>query len=478
MRLLHAAATTHARFDDPNLVSHAGLIPALRLAQNIGLEDLARRHVRVATKVGANAGLKIGALVAGMVAGADTIDGMDLLRHGAFPATVGGIRAPSTLGSFLRAVDHGNVRQLAAVHRRVLVELAARTPMLPGADTVVFIDVDSVQRRVYGGTKQGAAFGHAKIASKSLLVRGLNLLAATISTPLAAPVVAAARLRGGNAGSARGAATLVVEAINTARQAGATGLIVVRADSAYYSGVADSAYYSGAFVAACRRNGARFSVTVRTDPMVRRTFGSIPDQAWTAIKYPNAIYDEKSGEWISDAEIAKVPYTAFASKRAHRTDGELIVRRVRRLNPNSTPQGQGELFATYRYHAVFTDSPFTLVQAESDHRGHAVVEQVFADLIDGPWAHLPSAAFNANAAWVQLAVTAHALTRALGVLASTRHALARGATIRAELVAVAARPARSGRDGITWHLPQNWPWQDAWLNAFDDTHRAPSAVAA
>ena len=127
---------------------------------------------------------------------------------------------------------------------------------------------------------------------------------------------------------------------------------------------------------------------------------------------------------------------------------------------------------------MFTDSPFTLVQAESDHRGHAVVEQVFADLIDGPWAHLPSAAFNANAAWVQLAVTAHALTRALGVLASTRHALARGATIRAELVAVAARPARSGRDSITWHLPQNWPWQDAWLNAFDDTHRAPPAVAA
>ena len=106
---------------------------------------------------------------------------MDLLRHGAFPATIGGIRAPSTLGSFLRAFDHGNVRQLAAVHRRVLVELAARTPMLPGADAVVFIDVDSVQRRVYGGTKQGAAFGHAKIASKSLLVRGLNLLAATIS---------------------------------------------------------------------------------------------------------------------------------------------------------------------------------------------------------------------------------------------------------------------------------------------------------
>lgn len=469
MRLLHTAAKTHARFDDRNLVSHAGLVPAVRLAQNIGLEDLAGRHVRVAAKVGANAGLKIGALVAGMVAGADTIDGMDLLRHGAFPATVGGIRAPSTLGSFLRAFSHGNVRQLAAVHRRVLVELADRTPLLSGADTLAFIDVDSVQRRVYGGTKQGAAFGHAKIASKSLLVRGLNVLAATVSTPLAAPVVAAARLRGGNAGSARGAATLVAEAITTARQAGATGLIVVRADSAYYA---------GAFVAACRRNHARFSITVRMDPKVRRAIAAIPDQAWTAIKYPNAIYDEQTGAWISDAEIATVPYTAFASTRAHRTDGELIVRRVRRLNPNSAAQGQGELFATYRYHAVFTDSPFQLVQAESDHRGHAVVEQVFADLIDGPWAHLPSAAFNANAAWVQLAVTAHALTRTLGVLASTRHAVARGTTIRAELIQVAARPARSGRDIITWHLPENWPWQDAWHGVFDATHRAPPAAAA
>jgi hypothetical protein len=231
-------------------------------------------------------------------------------------------------------------------------------------------------------------------------------------------------------------------------------------------------------VAACRRNRARFSVTVRMDPKVRRAIAAIPDQTWTAIKYPNAVYDEQTGQWISDAEIAKVPYTAFAAKRAHRTDGELIVRRVRRLNPKATAQGQGELFATYRYHAVFTDSPFTLLQAESDHRAHAVVEQVLADLIDGPWAHLPSSAFHANAAWVQLAATAHALTRALGVLASTRHAVARGATIRAELVQLAARPARSGRDTLTWHLPENWPWQDAWLNAFDATHRAPPAAAA
>jgi hypothetical protein len=469
MRLLHTAAKTSARFDDPNLVSHAGLVPALRLAENVGLEDLVTEHVQVAAKVGANPGVKIGSLVAGMIAGADDIDGMDLLRHGALPATFTGIRAPSTLGSFLRAFTHGTVRQLAAVHRRVLARLAAQTPLLPGADTLAFVDVDSVQRRVYGASKQGAAFGHAKIASKSLLVRGLNALAATVSTPVAAPVVTTARLRGGNASSARGAASLVAEAIGTARAAGASGMIVVRVDSAYYA---------GAFIAACRRAGAYFSVTVRMDPKIRRSITSIDESAWVPIKYPNAIYDEESGTWISDAEIAEVPYIAFATKGAHRAEGRLIVRRVRRLNPKAAAQGQGELFATYRYHAVFTNSPFPLTQAESHHRGHAVIEQVFADLIEGTLAHLPSASFTANAAWLQLAVTAHALTRALGTLASARHAVARGATIRTELIHLAGRPARSGRNTITWHLPEHWPWQDAWLGAFAATHRGPPALAS
>jgi hypothetical protein len=467
--LLHTAAKTKATFDDPNLVSYAGLVPAVRLAQNVGLGDLVTEHVRVAAKVGANPGVKIGSLVAGMIAGADTIEGMDLLRHGAIPATFGGIRAPSTLGSFLRVFTHGNVRQLAAVHRRVLARLAVSVPLLPGADTLAVIDVDSVQRRVSGATQQGAAFGHAKIASKSLLVRGLNALVATLSTPLAAPVVTTARLRGGNAGSARGAATLIAEAIATGWAAGASGLIVVGADSAYYA---------GAFIAACRRHGARFSVTVRMDPKIRRTITTIDEDAWTAIKYPNAIFDEETGTWISDAEIAEVPYTAFASQAAHRSEARLIVRRVRRLNPKAIPQGQHELFATYRYHATFTDSPFALTQAESHHRGHAIIEQVFADLIEGALAHLPSAAFPANAAWLQLAVTAHALTRALGTLASPRHAHVRGATLRTELIHLAARPARSGRDTITWHLPQAWPWQDPWTSAFDATHRGPPPLAA
>lgn len=469
MRLLHAAAKTGAQFDDPNLVSHAGLVPAMRLAENIGLEELVAQRVRVNAEVGANPDLKVGSLIAGMVAGADDIDGMDLLRHGAIPATFGGIRAPSTLGSFLRAFDHGNVRQLAAVHRRVLAELAERVPLLPGGEALAFIDVDSTQKRVYGPDKQGARFGHTKIASKSLTVRGLNTLAATVSTPLAAPVLTTARLRGGNAASARGAASLVAESISTSREAGVSGDIVVRGDSMFYN---------GAFVTACRRNGAYFSVTARMDPKIGRAIQDIDENYWIAIQYPNAVWDEDAGQWISDAEIAEVPYTAFASSKANRVDGRLIIRRVRRLNPKAAAQGQDELFATYRYHAVFTNSPFQLVTTESQHRGHAIIEQVFADLLAGPLAHLPSGQFHANAAWLQLAVIAHTLTRALGVLASPRHAVARGSTIRAELIAVAGRPARHGRGHITWHLPQHWPWEVHWHNAFHATHRGPPAPAA
>ena len=174
-------------------------------------------------------------LFAGMAAGADSIDDMDMLRHGAMGELFGGIRAPSTLGSFLRSFTWGNVRQLDAVAREFLGELAAGTPLLPGADVLAFIDMDSTQKRVYGHAKQGAGFGHTKIQGKSLLVRGLNALAAVISTPLAAPVIAAARLRGGTANSARGAASLAAESITTARACGCTGLLVVRIDSAYYS---------------------------------------------------------------------------------------------------------------------------------------------------------------------------------------------------------------------------------------------------
>ena len=351
MRLLHSLARTHASFDDPNLVSHAGLVPVMALAHRAGLADLVAVHVRPDGECGVNAHLKVPCLVAGMAAGADSIDDMGLLRHGAMGTLFGGIRAPSTLGSHLRSYTWGNVAQLERAGREFLAELARRSPLLPGAGTLAFIDIDSMQKRVYGHKKQGARFGHTKIQGKSLLVRGLNALAATISTPLAAPVIAATRLRGGNSASARGAASLATRAITTARDCGCTGRIVVRLDSAFYN---------AAVIGAVRRGGARFSVTAPMNASIRAAIAAIGEDAWTPIRYPRAIWDDQLGAWVSDAEVTEVEYTAFESKKGQAVTARLIVRRVRDLNKQAA-DGQDEPFPAWRYHAVFTDSPFELV---------------------------------------------------------------------------------------------------------------------
>jgi Transposase DDE domain group 1 len=347
MRLSHDPLRISASFDDPNLVSRGGLVPVMALAERAGLQALVRRHVAIAAKTGAYPEVKAGCLVAGMAAGADSIDDMGLLRHGAMPDLFGGVRAPSTLGSFLRSFTWGNVRQLEKAGRELLAELARQAPLLPGAGQLAFVDIDSMQRRVYGHKKQGAAFGHTKIQGKTVLVRGLNALAATVCTPLAAPVIAGTRLRGGSANTARGAASFAAEAIGAARAAGCTGTIVTRADSGFYT---------AAFTGACRRAGAYFSVTARMDPAVTAAIAAIPETAWTAIRYPRAIWDDQLRCWVSGAEIAEVPCTAFASKKGRAITARLIVRRVRDLSKAAA--GQGELFPAWRYHPVFTDSPF------------------------------------------------------------------------------------------------------------------------
>ena len=467
MQLSHALSRTHASFDDPNLVSHSGLVPVMALAQRAGLGDLVAEHVRPGGACGVNSYLKIPCLVAGMAAGADSIDDMDLLRHGAMGVLFGSVRAPSTLGSHLRSYTWGNVLQLEKASREFLARLAGQSPLLPGADVLAFIDIDSMQKRVYGYRKQGARFGHTKIQGKSLLVKGLNALAAVISTPLAAPVIAATRLRGGNAASARGAASMAAQAIGTARACGCAGTIVVRMDSAFYS---------AAVTGAVRRAGAFFSVTAPMNASVRAAIAAIGDDAWTPVRYPRAVWDDQLDAWISDAEVAEVPYTAFTSKKGQAVTARLVVRRVRDLNKKAAP-GQDELFPAWRYHAVFTDSPFELTQADGQHRDHAIVEQVFADVTSGPLAHLPSGVFTANAAWLAIAAMAHNLLRAAGALASLPFAKARAATIRRDLIAVAARTARHGRGHITLHLPEGWHRQHEWLNLLDAACGPPATAA-
>jgi hypothetical protein len=444
MRLSHARRVMSVRFDDPNLVSCGGLAAVLALAARCGLATLLTERLRIAAKDGANATAKVLGLVAGMVCGADSISDMDLLRHGGMPRLFTDIRAPSTLGTFLRLFTFGHVRQLDAVAAGLLARLAVATPILGGADRVAFVDLDDTVRETYGYAKQGTGRGYTG-------VNGLNALLATISSPTSAPVIAATRLRKGATNSVRGAAKLLADALATARRAGATGLVIVRADSAFYS-------YD--IINACRRAGARFSVTARHTPTVTRAITTIPDTAWTPIRYPNAIWDDQEQRWISDAEVAEIEFTAFTSRRkSEHVTAQLVVRRVRRLNPKAVPAGQAEMFAVYRYHAIFTDNPEPMLAAEATHRDHAIIEQVIADLKDSAMAHLPSGRFTANAAWLACAAIAHNLTRAAGALATTFHARARTATIRAHLIAVPARLARSAHR-LVLHLPQHWPWQD------------------
>ena len=246
---------------------------------------------------------------------------------------------------------------------------------------------------------------------------------------------------------------MAARAIGTARDCGCTGTIIVRMDSACYN---------AAVISAVRRGGARFSVTAPMNAGIRAAIAAIGEGAWTAIRYPHAIWDDQLDAWISDAEVAEAEYTAFASKKGQAVTARLIVRRVRDLNKQAGT-GQDELFPVWRYHAVFTDSAFELVQAEEQHRDHAVVEQIFADVTSGPLAHMPGV-FAANAAWLSVAAMAHNLVRAAGALASPPFAKARAATIRRDLIAVAARTARRGRGHITLHLPEAWHREQEWVN--------------
>jgi hypothetical protein len=452
MRVSHGFT---AVFDDPNLVSCAGLAPVLQLADRGGLHRLTAEHVRIDKPGGVNAHLKVPALVAGMVAGADSIDDMTLLRHGGMARLFGGVRAPSTLGTFLRTFTFGHVRQLDAVASRLLINLVGHAPLLPAVAKIVYVDVDDTVRRTYGYAKQGAGRGYTG-------VKGLNALIATISTPTSAPVIAAARLRKGSTASPKGAHRLVADALVTAKTAGGSRVRVLRADSAFYG---------HDVIATALRHHSYFSITARQDPAVRRAIATIADDAWTPIKYTNAIFDEDSQRWVSDAEVAEVSYTAFTSKRKdQQVTARLIVRRVKDMNPAN----QSELFTAYRYHAVFTNSPLPMLEAEKAHRAHAIVEQVIADLKNGPLAHLPSGQFWANSAWLVCAAMAFNLTRAAGTLASTFHAKATTGTIRAQLINVPARLARSARR-LTLHLPAAWPWQLAWQRMINAT--GPPATA-
>jgi DDE family transposase len=454
-------------FDDERLVSSAGLLPVMALAEQAGLSELIAERVELGQTRVASAGVnpagKVTSIIAGMAAGADGIDDLQVIRSGGMKRLFAEVYAPATLGQFLREFTHGHGLQLASVARAHLVNLARRADLLPGIEQQAFIDIDSLLRPVYGHAKQGASFGHTKVAGKQVLRKGLSPLATTISTPQAAPVVAGIRLRAGKAGSGKGAASMVREAIATARAAGATGEILVRGDSAYGN---------SAVVGACVKAKVRFSVVLTKNRAVSRAIGAIPEDAWTPVHYPGAVVDPDTGELISDAEVAETTFTAFGST-SHPVTARLVVRRVRDQNKLQ------ELFPVWRHHPFLTNSTEPTVDADLTHRRHAIIETVFADLIDGPLAHLPSARFASNSAWAVCAMITHNLLRAAGTLSTGRLAVARGATLRRQIVNVPARLARPQRRPAL-HLPQHWPWAQPWLaiwaGVFERAQAPPAAA--
>jgi Transposase DDE domain group 1 len=456
VKVSHKFSAGSAIFDDGHLVSCAGLVPVMTLAEQTGLGRLLGEKVHIAEpkiKSGAaNPAPKLATLIAGMCAGADCIDDVDAVRSGGMKTLFGGVYAPSTIGTLLREFTFGHARQLESALREHLVALCERVDLLPGADQRVFIDIDSLLRPVYGHAKQGASYGHTKIAGKQVLRKGLSPLATTISTPGSAPLVAGMRLRAGKTGSGKGAGRMVAQAIGTVRAVSAHATILVRGDSMYGS---------RAVVGTCVRHGAQFSLAMTRNAAIERAIAAIPEAAWTPVRYPGAVQDPDTGAWISDAEVAEIAYTAFASS-SDRITARLVVRRVK------DARYLDALFPVWRYHPFFTNTDLPVEQADITHRQHAIIETVFADLIDGPLAHLPSGRFGANSAWILCAAIAHNLLRAAGVLAGDRHTRARGSTLRRKIINVAARLSRPQRRPML-HLPTHWPWSTHWLQLWHNT---------
>jgi len=364
-------AAGSAVFDEQNLVSAAGLVPVLELAEQTGLSELIGEHVALPStrvKSGAvNPAGKLTSIIAAMACGADSIDDANVLRAGGTPRVFDEVYAPSTLGIFLREFTFGHANQLAAVGRAHLVALAARVPLLPGIEDRLYVDIDSLLRPVYGHKKQGASFGHAKIASRALLRLGLSPQITTLSTAQAAPVIAEARLRSGRAGSGRAAATQVKQAIGTARACGA-GTIMVRGDSAFGT---------KKVITTCVAEGVEFSLSVSRNKRITAAIEAIDEAAYTPVHYPGAVKDPDTGALISDAEVAETPYTLRLA-RGRSLTVRLVVRRVKDARyPDA-------LFPVWRHHPFVTNSELPTAEADITHRKHAIIETTFADLIDRP----------------------------------------------------------------------------------------------
>ena len=417
-------------FDDHRLVANAGLLLPATLAQHLGLRELVDHHLDLGCAPGrANTGDKLLTLVASALAGGDFINDADALRAGGTVGVLGCVvKAPSTLGTFLRSFRWGHVRQLDRVSRQLLARAWAAGAG-PG-DSPLTIDLDSTICETYGLDKEGARHHNYTGA------RGYHpLLAIAAGTG----DVLMSRLREGRANTARGAAHFLRETVGRVRYGGASGQLTVRADSGFYA---------HALVAVCREMGVRFSITIRQHKGLRELIEAIPEQDWTPIPY-----------WMDGAaDVAETTYTPFQSE-PDAAPVRLIVRRVK-----PTPGSQLALFATYSYHGFITDRDGETLELEADHRRHAEIENAIRDLKHGVGLnHLPSGRFAANGAWLAVQVMAHNLARWTARIGLAERTVTTK-TLRRRVFALVGRITRSARR-LTLHLPQHWPWETQFTRA-------------
>jgi len=420
-------------FDDERLIANAGLVLIATLGRRLGIEQMVNKMVDLGQRAGAaQPGRKVLTLIHAIVAGADSIDDTDVLRAGATEALLGHkAMAPSTLGTFLRAFTFGHVRQLD----RVLGEAIKRAWAAgagPGARRLV-IDIDSFLGEAKGRLKQGASFGYTG-------QRGYHPL---LATRAGSGEVLHARARKGAAASGRGALRFCEELIARVRRAGATGEILIRADSAFYS---------GKVIDYLEAKGCLYSISVTQHKRMAERISQIPESAWQPVPdYP-------------ETGICELAETTYGDRR-------LIVRRVHL----HAQEGQEELFAYWRHFAFLTNREEDMHTVDAEHRQHAEVELAIRDLKDQALAHFPSGSFAANAAWTVIACLAHNMARWVGQLGLEDETWRAARTIRSRLIALPGRLTRTARR-TTLHLPARWPWQEAFIEALSRIRALPAAA--
>ena len=416
-------------FDDDRSVADAGVLVAATLARRLGVEALVNDCVDLGRRAGYfQPGRKVMSLVHAMLLGADSIDGCDVLRSGRTGRVLGHrVMAPSTLGTFLRAFTFGHVRQLDRV-LGMLLGRAWRAGAGPGQQRLV-IDVDSFIQEVHGKHKQGASYGYtSKLGYHPL-----------IATRAGSGELLHVRFRTGRANTQRGITRFTDELIARLRRAGASGEILLRADSGFHN---------KALRTRLAGKGVLYSISVRLTAPTLAAIGLIADDAWSVL----ADYPE-----TGEAQIAE---TTVGGER-------LIVRRVRLVGDH--PQ----LFKTWRHYAALTNRTESLAVVEASHRDHATVELDIRDLVDQALAHAPSGQFNANAAWTVIAAIAHNLHRWTELLGLPNTTARRARTNRRRHMQMPGRITRHART-TTLHLPARWPWQTDWQTALTRIRALPT----